>query len=373
MSTVRPKVPMMSDDLAWMPMFWGDYLKDTTHLSTAEHGAYLLLIAHYWVTRSPLPSDDERLRRIARMEKSEWRKSRDAVLAFFIEADDGWHQGRIEEELGKWSNLREMRRDRAGKAASARWAKHDASPENASSNATSMREALPQASGMSGAAGGVRRKKSEKREKNSENELNSIGQKSGEISTQPIDFPRNGDATSMAGALLEQCPPPSPIILHIDPDSPDREGEGKNESENRVAFAPPAHDEIGQAVRDWNDLADEVGLPAVRAVTDARRQALRRRLSEVGGIDGWRMALGQVRGSAFLRGENDRGWRADIDFLLKAKSFTRLIEGAYADRPDAKARASPQSSLMDAVDRVCGVNRAAPRDMGPVIEMEAER
>lgn len=42
-------------------------------------------------------------------------------------------------------------------------------------------------------------------------------------------------------------------------------------------------------------------------------------------------------------------------------------------RPSQPARASPQPSLMDTVDRICGVNRAAPRDMGPVIEMEAER
>jgi hypothetical protein len=33
--------------------------------------------------------------------------------------------------------------------------------------------------------------------------------------------------------------------------------------------------------------------------------------------------------SAFCRGENDRGWRADFDFLLQPKSFTKLLEGAY--------------------------------------------
>lgn len=140
---------------------------------------------------------------------------------------------------------------------------------------------------------------------------------------------------------------------------------------------PPPHGisaaEIADAVGAWNRLADEAGLPKVRMLTEARRQAVRRRLVEAGGIEGWETAMDQIRRSGFLRGENDRGWRADFDFVLQAKSFARLIEGAYADQPGAKARASPQTSLMDTVDRICGVNRAAPRDMGPVIEMEAER
>lgn len=83
----------------WMPMYWGDYLKDTGHLSTEQHGAYLLLIGHYWTTGKPLPDDDTRLARIARLSLAAWKKSRNTVAEFFTVVDSKWTHGRIEEEL----------------------------------------------------------------------------------------------------------------------------------------------------------------------------------------------------------------------------------------------------------------------------------
>ncbi len=85
----------------------------------------------------------------------------------------------------------------------------------------------------------------------------------------------------------------------------------------------------GEAVRLWNNLALRRGLPPVQKMTDARRRKLRARLKDCGGLEGWRAALAKVEGIPGLLGANGRKWRADIDFLLQEKSFTKLMEGSY--------------------------------------------
>lgn len=85
----------------WMPLYWGDYFKDTGHLSTAEHGAYLLLIGHYWVSGKPLPDDDAKLAQITRQGQASWRKMRATLAEFFAIEDGRWRHGRVEEEIAK--------------------------------------------------------------------------------------------------------------------------------------------------------------------------------------------------------------------------------------------------------------------------------
>ena len=86
----------------WMPLFWGDYRKDTADLGAAQHGAYLLLIGHYWTTGKPLPDDDAKLWRIAAADsRGHWLKLRAVLAPFFDVAGGVWHHARIEYELDR--------------------------------------------------------------------------------------------------------------------------------------------------------------------------------------------------------------------------------------------------------------------------------
>lgn len=127
----------MSGTKTWMPMYWGDYLRNTTHLSAAEHGAYLMLIAHYWTTQESLPDNDEQLRRIARMERAEWKRARPTLIKFFSVTDQLWRHDRIDAELQQWGERKTKAEDRARTAAEKRWGKEKQSSEHATSIPTS--------------------------------------------------------------------------------------------------------------------------------------------------------------------------------------------------------------------------------------------
>jgi uncharacterized protein YdaU (DUF1376 family) len=81
----------------WMPLYVGDYLGDTGHLTTMQHGAYLLLMMHYW-RKGELPDDDRQLSKIAKLPLRTWCEYRATLQDFFY---DGWKHKRIDAELEK--------------------------------------------------------------------------------------------------------------------------------------------------------------------------------------------------------------------------------------------------------------------------------
>ncbi len=93
----------------WMPLYVGDYLGDTGHLTTTQHGAYLLLMMHYW-RKGELPDDDKQLSKITKLPLKVWIEQRETLQAFF---QDGWHHKRIDAEINKTERI-SLQRKNAG-------------------------------------------------------------------------------------------------------------------------------------------------------------------------------------------------------------------------------------------------------------------
>lgn len=89
----------------WMAFWVAEYLADTTHLTTQQHGAYVLLILRYWATGG-IPNDDAHLAQIVRLDLDTWLREKPTVLAFFN--DDLTHK-RIEQELTKAASISRRR------------------------------------------------------------------------------------------------------------------------------------------------------------------------------------------------------------------------------------------------------------------------
>lgn len=144
-------------------------------------------------------------------------------------------------------------------------------------------------------------------------------------------FKVHGNSGNATGRLPEPYHPEGKGREGNKEGNKEEEGKGK-EVAREGALAP---DPIRQALDAWNDVAIDLALPVAQFLNSERKAKLRQRLDECGGLDGWAVAMSRIRGSPFLRGENPRGWKADLDFVLQKKSFTRLMEGSY-ERPDTK-------------------------------------
>jgi uncharacterized protein YdaU (DUF1376 family) len=109
-----------------MQFFPADYLADTAHLSTLEHGAYLLLIMNYWQRGESFKAKDEsvlndRLAKIARLPAARWAKVKETLAEFFETSPTEWRHRRIERDLAEVREKSLLNKANGKKGAERRW------------------------------------------------------------------------------------------------------------------------------------------------------------------------------------------------------------------------------------------------------------
>lgn len=86
----------------------------------------------------------------------------------------------------------------------------------------------------------------------------------------------------------------------------------------------PALPRLGQI---WN--AHRGTLPELKACGSTRRRHADARWRDHPDESYWIDIVTRLAGSPFCRGENQRGWRADFDFLIRPETQHKVLEGKY--------------------------------------------
>lgn len=114
-------------------------------------------------------------------------------------------------------------------------------------------------------------------------------------------------------------------------------------------------EEIDLAVVLYNEVAERIKLPPVQKLSDTRKKHLKARLKDCGGIEGWKSAVYKLESSDFCKGKNDRGWKADFDFIIRESSFIKLMEGKYENTSRTDNVNSKSNRAKEAVGRGLGI------------------
>lgn len=259
---------------------WTDaYLSDTRFLTTVEHGAYLLLLIEAW--RRPhcdLPDDDQMLARMTGLPIDQWETIKSTILTFWNL--DGrsktWKQKRLTKERDAARMRSKSQRDKAVK----RWNRTEnndapASPRHKPGNAS--------------------------------------------ITTATATAIKEDTSIEVLSTAGADDPPPPPEIFEL-------ELQGGDAAPADLPLTP------NDILETWNDMAPRHNLPVVRGkLTEARIRQCKVRIREHPDREDWARAFRCIASTPFLLGDNPRGWRADFDFLIQAKSFTKLLEGSYGE------------------------------------------
>lgn len=122
---------------AYLPLYTGDYLRDTQHLSCSEHGIYLKFLMHCWDQKGPIPLDERKQQGICNARSGDEIEAMRRVMGeFFIQMDDGWYNQRMQNEIERAENVSSSR-SIAGKLGYQARAKHLLSKSQASASSPS--------------------------------------------------------------------------------------------------------------------------------------------------------------------------------------------------------------------------------------------
>ena len=293
--------------MVWWPDFW--HHPEVEKLDGAQAGIYMLMLGLAWsraphVGRPSLPANPRWIARELRLNRRSDVKTVQELCtnpALWAQDGDEFINARQQKNWQELIGEDVAKARRARDAARTRWEKGhagsiaDAQPEQSNSNAFPSPSPSPSPS------------------------------PDPVLDPSPLDPATPVDPTSPEGSTHSSKTPESA--------TPDAAPDGASGPPGRARAEPTGADVMAL----WNPLAAQAGLPQIRAWTPDRERHLRARCRDRPDRQQaawWAAVFGRMANSAFLTGHGPRGWRADLDWLIRSEThLVRVLEGAYDDRP----------------------------------------
>lgn len=257
----------------YFEFYVGDYKRDTSRLSMAEHGAFLMLLADYYANERPLPASLPELYRIAGAQGAQEQRAVKSVADTFfpVDPEDGLrHNARADAEIAK--------AQKRINAARANGAKGGRKQNPVGTHRVTGRDTQQETHGDT--------------QRGTQQTTHS-----GEALQTPHEklIEANASIAPEAGAATPRCPQQDIIALYHE----------------ILPELPP--------VNDW----PEVSATHLRNLwrKNQKRQTL----------DFWRRLFEHVRKSEFLMGEKS-DFQASLIWLVKPANFAKVVNGNYDNR-----------------------------------------
>lgn len=283
---------------AYLPLYTGDYLRDTRHLSPLRHGVYLLLLMHCWDQKGPVPLDEQEAAGIANCRSQDEIDALRYILdRYFTRMDDGHYNKRMAEIVADAERLSKRLHDAGLRSAEVR-------REKARRGAAAKAEAR----------------------------LNLGLTKAEPRSESPTPTPTSTLTPEKMGRDLKV----STSSESVDSDQADVVVAEKQKTAYRLPDCPY------QALVDaYHDLLP--ACPRVEVLSDQRKRHMQARwrqvcadekLDRAAGLQWFRDFFEHVGKSAFLTGKTKptdgrKPFFASLDWLMSAEKFVHVYEGRY--------------------------------------------
>jgi uncharacterized protein YdaU (DUF1376 family) len=289
----------------WMPLYVGEYLADTTHLNTEQHGAYCLMLMAAWKRGGSLPNDDAQLAAVTKLAPAKWKASRAILVAFFDGADGGAQlvHKRVTKERIKAQAISEKKAEAGSQGASARW----------EIDSERMPDALTDAMAPALADG---------------------------MASANVFAIQDAMAKGMANASQTDAPIPSPSPISTEAKASESPAKPSIPSCPHLKLLDLFARNLPTLPQPKPELWDGKNAAAMRArwkwlLTATKRGGQRYATNEAEALDWFRRFFVYVAKSDFLTGRNGRWQNCDLGWLMNQTNFAKVVQGNYENREAA--------------------------------------